>query len=208
MPQTPRNQGSPRLILLLFLLATLAILGGIYYYILASRDALDEAGESVKEQIMRDENIAQKSQLDAKDAQIERLKSENKASKNSQNALALKLKYTIKPKEKVVAHCKSMQIGRWNMPKECANELTSGIKEILAQDNRIVAFEISGLVDNLPYGGFSPELKQEGLASFRAKEAITIAAKTLPNVATFEGLSQQKAQQRGFIVRAYYVEQN
>jgi len=200
------SQSSPRLYLILFTIAVLAVLGAIYYYVIASHTSLDEVADNVKAQLIENENIAQKSQLDAKDAQIERLKSESKNLKEAQNSAVTKLRYTIKPKEKIVSHCKDMKIGRWNIPQNCIKELNDGIKSIINKDHRIVAFEISGIVDNLRYRGFSPELKQEGLASFRAKEAITLAVRTLPSVAVFEGLSQQRANQRGFVVRAYYVE--
>ena len=170
----------------------LAVLGGGYYYMVAfSPIILDEATQNIESRF-QEKNI-QQSALDAKDQQIELLK-------------PTKLKYSIKPKDKIVAHCKNMKIGRWGMPQNCFNELSEGIIEMIHQDNKIVAFEVSGIVDNLPYAGSSPELKQEGLASFRAREAIYVVGKKLPSVAVFEGLSQQKARERGFVVRAFYVE--
>lgn len=200
------HESKPRLYLIIFTLVILTILGSIYYYMLSSHESLDNVADDIKTQLKKVEKVAQKSELESKDAQIKLLQSEKKSLKESRDSAPAKLRYSIKPKEKVIAHCKIMKIGRWNMPQSCASELIEGIKEIVAKDQRIVAFEVSGIVDNLPYGGLSPELKQEGLASFRAKEAIIISAKNMPNVAVFEGLSQQKADQRGFVVRAYYVE--
>ncbi|TLD87383.1 MULTISPECIES: hypothetical protein [Helicobacter] len=183
-------------IFLIFVLLLLVALGGVYYYIAADSDILLE---DISEKI-------EKSELDSKDTQIQRLKAQTKALKKEQESTPVKLRYSIKPKDKIVARCVNMKIGRWGMPKNCTEELTSGIVAMARADNKIVAFEISGVVDNLPYAGLSPELKQEGLASFRAREAIYIVSKRMPNVAAFEGLSQQKANQRGFVVRAYYVE--
>ncbi|WP_334090209.1 hypothetical protein [Helicobacter typhlonius] len=183
-------------IFLIFVLLLLVALGSVYYYIATDSDILLE---DISEKI-------EKSELDSKDTQIQRLKAQTKALKKEQESTPVKLRYSIKPKDKIVARCVNMKIGRWGMPKNCTEELTSGIVAMARADNKIVAFEISGVVDNLPYAGLSPELKQEGLASFRAREAIYIVSKRMPNVAAFEGLSQQKANQRGFVVRAYYVE--
>lgn len=183
----------------------LAVLGGGYYYMVAfSPITLDEATQNIESRF-QEKNI-QQSALDAKDQQIELLKAQSKALKKERDNLPTKLKYSIKPKDKIVAYCKNMKIGRWGMPQNCFNELSEGIIEMIHQDNKIVAFEVSGIVDNLPYAGSSPELKQEGLASFRAREAIYVVGKKLPSVAVFEGLSQQKARERGFVVRAFYVE--
>ena len=171
-------------------------LGSVYYYIATDSDILLE---DISEKI-------EKSELDSKDTQIQRLKAQTKALKKEQESTPVKLRYSIKPKDKIVARCVNMKIGRWGMPQECFSELSSGIIDMIQKDNKIVAFEVSGIVDNLPYAGSSPELKQEGLASFRAREAIYVVGKKLPNVAVFEGLSQQKARERGFVVRAFYVE--
>ncbi len=193
-------------IFLIFVLLLLVALGGVYYYIAADSDiSLEDISEKIESNLLQQEKI-EKSELDFKDTQIQRLKAQTKALKKEQESTPVKLRYSIKPKDKIVARCVNMKIGRWGMPKNCTEELTSGIVAMTRADNKIVAFEISGVVDNLPYAGLSPELKQEGLASFRAREAIYIVSKRMPNVAAFEGLSQQKANQRGFVVRAYYVE--
>ncbi|AAP77894.1 hypothetical protein LS66_000180 [Helicobacter sp. MIT 03-1614] len=193
-------------IFLIFVLLLLVALGGVYYYIAADSDiSLEDISEKIESNLLQQEKI-EKSELDSKDTQIQRLKAQTKALKKEQESTPVKLRYSIKPKDKIVARCVNMKIGRWGMPKNCTEELTSGIVAMARADNKIVAFEISGVVDNLPYAGLSPELKQEGLASFRAREAIYIVSKRMPNVAAFEGLSQQKANQRGFVVRAYYVE--
>lgn len=170
-----------------------------------SNSTLEEITQNIESRLLEQDSIKQ-SQLDAKDNQIELLKAQSNALKKERDNISVKLKYSIKPKDKIVAYCKNMKIGRWGMPQECFSELSSGIIDMIQKDNKIVAFEVSGIVDNLPYAGSSPELKQEGLASFRAREAIYVVGKKLPNVAVFEGLSQQKARERGFVVRAFYVE--
>ncbi|MCH5313115.1 MAG: hypothetical protein J1E28_01770 [Helicobacter sp.] len=205
-----RKSGKAKWYFLCSLILLLAVLGGGYYYMVAYSPAtLEDVTQSIQTRLMQqeeDKNILQQSELDAKDKQIELLKAQSNALKKERDNVSVKLKYSIKPKDKIVAHCKNMKIGRWKMPQNCFDELSAGIMDMVAKDNKIVAFEISGIVDNLPYAGSSPELKQEGLASFRAREAIYIVGKKLPNVAVFEGLSQQKAMERGFIVRAFYVE--
>lgn len=194
------------LAIIVFLLLT--ILGCIYYYMLKfsaiSLDALDEASRSIEINIKKEALIA-KSELQAKEEQIKRLESQNLALQKEQNIVP-KLHYSIKPKEKLIAHCVDMKMGKWNIPTHCMNELSKNAFEILKQDGRIVAFEVSGIVDNHPYAGRSPELKQEGLASFRAREVIHFVNEQMPDVVAFEGLSKQEAEQRGFVVRAYYVE--
>lgn len=195
-----------RLYLILFVLVVLAALGGVYYYAKEfSKHSLDEISHSVESSRAQQEVIMQ-SELDAKDSQIKQLKAESESLKQQQDSAPMKLRYSIKPKDKVVAHCVDMKVGRYAMPKKCHDELALGIAEMTKNDYSIVAFEVSGIVDTRPYAGLSPELKQEGLASFRAKEAIIIASRQMPSVVAFEGLSQQKPNQRGFVVRAFYVE--
>lgn len=197
-----------KIYLMLFALVLLAALGGVYYYIVEfSHSSLEEVSAKIESALMNQKDTLQQSEIDSKDAQIKLLKAQTKALKEEQNSIPVKLRYSIRPKEKIVAACHTMKIGRWGMPKNCQDELINGIFSITKEDNKIVAFEVSGVVDNLPYAGFSPELKQEGLASFRAREAIWVVGKKMPNVAVFEGLSQQQAYKRGFVVRAYYVEQ-
>ena len=169
-------------IFLIFVLLLLVALGGVYYYIAADSDiSLEDISEKIESNLLQQEKI-EKSELDSKDTQIQRLKAQTKALKKEQESTPVKLRYSIKPKDKIVARCVNMKIGRWGMPKNCTEELTSGIVAMARADNKIVAFEISGVVDNLPYAGLSPELKQEGLASFRAREAIYIVSKRIGQI--------------------------
>lgn len=202
-----RKSSKAKFYLIGFALLLLATLGGVYYYMVEfSTHSLEEVTQNIESKLLEQDNIAKQSQLDSANSQIKLLKAQKESLQKQQDNAPMKLRYSIKPKDKIVAHCVNMKIGRYTMPKNCSESLKSGINEIIKQDNTIVAFEISGIVDTRPYAGLSPELKQEGLASFRAKEAIMIATHQMPSVAAFEGLSQQGANQRGFVVRAFYVE--
>ena len=88
----------------------------------------------------------------------------------------------------------------------CLLSLATKIGNELEKDKKVVAFEIQGIVDNNPYKGLSPELKQEGLASFRAWNAIREINKKIPNATAFEGPSLQLKDKRGYRIKAYFVE--
>lgn len=195
-----KKKGKAGLYLTLAALILLIILGAIYYILLGSQSAVLEQGSDLGFSIER-------SQDDAKDAQIRRLESEARALRSEKDSVSLTLSYVIKPQETLVSECGIMPVGKWNLNKKCQQALMEGLKHAL-EDKKVVAIEVSGIVDTRPYGGSSPELKQEGLASFRAKEAILFVRKNMPNIAVFEGLSQQVPNKRGFVVKAYYVVKN
>lgn len=117
------------------------------------------------------------------------------------------LKYAIKPLDKNIASCSNMENGKWKMPNSCSDMLVDSIKKLIESNNEIIAIEVSGVVDNNPYAGPSAELKQEGLASFRAREAIGLITRKFSSIAAFEGLSIQAPNKRGFEVKAYYLKQ-
>ncbi|CAM2789464.1 hypothetical protein [Helicobacter burdigaliensis] len=125
--------------------------------------------------------------------------------KKDQNALANNLRYSIKPKKQIIVECYSMEVGKWDIPKGCLLSIATKVGNELESDNRVVAFEVQGFVDTKPYAGSSPELKQEGLASFRAREAIREINKKLPNATVFEGPSIQVEDKRGYSIKAYFV---
>ncbi len=192
-----KKKGKIGLYLTLVALVLLLILGLVYYIIIGLQSVdLNENHNTGYSKFQ--------SELDAKDAQIKRLEAQTKALQAEQDSVALNLGYIIKPKEELISQCHSLKLGKWNLSKECEGNLTERLKKVL-EDKKIVAIEISGIVDTNPYSGNNAELKQEGLASFRAKEAILLARKVAPNVAVFEGLSQQLPSKRGFVVKAYYV---
>ena len=115
------------------------------------------------------------------------------------------LKYTIKPNNADIYECVNMRNGRWIMPKKCEEDILNAVQRLIDANNELIAIEVSGIVDGNPYSGPSAELKQEGLASFRAREGIISIMRGYSNVAAFEGPSQQVRGKRGFQVKAYYL---
>lgn len=116
------------------------------------------------------------------------------------------LKYTIKPNDMDIFSCTNFKNGRWDMPKNCAGAIVSAVQRLIDNNAELIALEVSGIVDNNPYSGPSAELKQEGLASFRAREGIIAILRNFTNVAAFEGPSMQMNGKRGFQVKAYYLQ--
>lgn len=116
------------------------------------------------------------------------------------------LKYTIKPNDMDIFSCVNMRNGKWAMPKQCSSEIVNAVQRLIDNNTELIALEVSGIVDNNPYAGPSAELKQEGLASFRAREAIVTIMRSFSNVAAFEGPSMQMPDKRGFQVKAYYLQ--
>lgn len=194
----------------LSVLILLGALGGVtYYYLIASKgfqsplqtqknDPSNHANAKEIDSLMK--------QIGAKNNQIKILTEENTALKKQISSMPQKLSYIIKPKAKIVVECYKSGTGKWQIPQECSKTLIENLQSILQEDKKIIAFEVSGVVDEQKYKGLSPELKQEGLASFRAKSVIEYLRKSLPTIATFEGLSIQEKGKRGYFIRAYYVE--
>ncbi|MGX2982598.1 hypothetical protein [Helicobacter sp. 23-1045] len=116
------------------------------------------------------------------------------------------LKYSIKPNDVDIFACVNFRNGGWTMPKSCKGEVISAVQRLIDNNAELIAIEVSGIVDNNPYAGPSAELKQEGLASFRAREGIITIMNAFSNVAAFEGPSMQLSNQRGFQVKAYYLQ--
>ena len=116
------------------------------------------------------------------------------------------LKYAIKPNNADVYRCLGMRNGSWIMPKKCENDILEAVQRLIDANNELIAIEVSGIVDGNPYSGPSAELKQEGLASFRAREGIIAIIREYSNIAAFEGPSLQEQGKRGFQVKAYYLQ--
>ncbi|TLD87048.1 hypothetical protein LS69_005030 [Helicobacter sp. MIT 05-5294] len=123
-----------------------------------------------------------------------------------ESSTTTRLRYTIKPKKQIITECFSMNIGSWEIPQSCLLSIATKVDKELQADKRVVAFEVQGIVDTNPYRGLSPELKQEGLASFRAWNAIRAINDKLPNAVVFEGPSLQLENKRGYSIKAYFVE--
>lgn len=126
--------------------------------------------------------------------------------RNVESNTTARLRYTIKPKRQIITECFSMNIGAWEIPQSCLLSIATKVDKELQADKRVVAFEVQGIVDTNPYRGLSPELKQEGLASFRAWNAIRAINDKIPNAVVFEGPSLQLENKRGYSIKAYFVE--
>ncbi len=126
--------------------------------------------------------------------------------RNVESNTTARLRYTIKPKKQIITECFSMQTGAWEIPQSCLLAIATKVDKELQTDKRVVAFEVQGIVDTNPYRGLSPELKQEGLASFRAWNAIRAINDKIPNATVFEGPSLQLENKRGYSIKAYFVE--
>ncbi|RDU64150.1 hypothetical protein [Helicobacter sp. MIT 14-3879] len=116
------------------------------------------------------------------------------------------LKYTIKPNNADIFFCTNLRNGKWKMPQQCENDISVAVQKLISDNTELIALEVSGIVDSNPYSGPSAELKQEGLASFRAREAISVITRGHSNIAVFEGPSIQENNKRGFQIKAYYLQ--
>lgn len=187
-------------------------LGGVaYYYFIIKNDKNLFSLEEVKRSplpIVENKGIDKLvKQIKSQSNQIQALQEENALLKaQSQESITERLSYMIKPKSEFVAECYSANLGEWRIPATCVRELKANLSKLLQGDKRILVLEVIGIVDEKQYSGRSPELKQEGLASFRAKTVMMQLQQDFPNVLTFKGLSAQEKMKRGFSVRAYYAQ--
>ena len=201
------RQGSNALFyVLLFVLLLLIALGSVYYLFFIQEQnrsvgSLKNAQTSVTDSVSAKEIERLKAELEQRQQQIDRLVETRRATEANPV-----LSYMIHPKEAIITECRTMEVGKWAIPENCAISVAANVHKELEADKRVVVFEVQGIVDSSPYGGLSPELKQEGLASFRAREAIRAIAKKLPDAVAFEGPSLQEASHRGYRIKAYYVE--
>lgn len=187
-------------------------LGGVaYYYFVIKNDknpfSLEEGKSSTASSYANKEVDQLIDQIKDQKGQIEALKEENTLLKTqSQSSIAERLSYVIKPKSEFVVECYNANLGQWKIPSSCAQQLKVNLASLLKSDKQILVLEVTGIVDEKQYSGRSPELKQEGLASFRAKAVMMQLHKDFPNVLIFKGLSTQEKNKRGFFVRAYYAQ--
>lgn len=111
-----------------------------------------------------------------------------------------------KPVSKFVAECYGMEIGDWNVDSQCIRQAQKTIGKMAEKYPGIIAWEVLPVVDSRPYKGLSPELKQEGLASFRAQAGIKLINKTLKKeVVAFKGMTIREDVKRGFIIKVHYL---
>lgn len=189
----------------LSILILVGVLGGVaYYYLVLKKD--NQPKEEVLQPKETKEITHLLDQIKIKNGQIKVLQEENKLLKGQVKDITQRLSYVIKPKNQMIVECYSAKIGNWTIPQSCKNTAQANLTNLLQNDQKIVALEVIGVVDEKLYRGRNSELKQEGLASFRAKTIIQQMQKVFPNIVFFEGLSQQKKNKRGFMIRAYYVQ--
>lgn len=204
--QIPKKRGGIFTFLLglmsvLILFGTLA--GVAYYFFIFKQELKHQETDSGVFETVEVKKLVE--QIKVKNSQIKVLQDENALLRGEVSNITQRLKYAIKPKAQFVSECYEARIGDWKLPQKCFNELNRNLTQLLQSDKRILVLEVIGVVDEKKYAGRSPELKQEGLASFRAKNVIERLRRDFPQIVTFEGLSLQQPQKRGFAVRAYYV---
>ena len=189
----------------LSVLILLGTLGGVaYYYFVLKKDLKASEVEASAYGAKEIQNLM--NQIKDKNEQIKILSQENALLKQKAKGVLERLHYVIKPKPQMIVECYSAKLGQWKMPLNCQQMGYKNLSALLNSEKKVVALEVIGIIDEKQYAGRSPELKQEGLASFRAKEVIRQMNPLFPNVVFFTGPSQQKNQKRGFAIRAYYVQ--
>lgn len=213
--QTPKEREGGYFTFILGFLSVLILLGALggvaYYYFVLKKDLRENEAKSsnygTKEiQTLVEQIQVKNNQIKAKDDQIKLLTQENAKLKNGAKGMIGRLNYIIKPNAQMIAECYSAKLGQWQIPAKCQQMAQKNLSELLNSNKKVVALEVIGVVDERQYTGRNPELKQEGLASFRAKEVIRQMRQLFPNVVFFTGASEQKNQKRGFAIRAYYVQ--
>lgn len=188
-------------------------LGGVaYYYFVIKNDqnpfSLEETKRLTTSSTTEHKELNElMEQIKDQKGQIQALKEENTLLKaQNQESITERLGDVIKPKSELVVECYGANLGQWKIPANCARQLKANLSALLKSDKRILVLEVIGIVDEKQYGGRSPELKQEGLASFRAKAVMMQLRQDFPDLLTFKGLSAQEKMKRGFFVRAYYAQ--
>lgn len=111
-----------------------------------------------------------------------------------------------KPVSKFVAECYGMEVGAWKVDSQCIRSAQKTIMRMAKKYAGIIAWEVLPVVDSRPYKGLSPELKQEGLASFRAQAGIKLIQDTLEKeVVAFKGMTIKEEVKRGFVIKVHYL---
>ncbi len=220
-----RDKTAKYYIIAIFILILCGILIASYYDQLT--DTLKE-GKDVSlttSEVKNIENYIEKSELTASRENIDNLKEieELKSLIKRQNltieelegtlknykksdSVSLRLSYVIKPKDNYISECHSFPIGVYEIPNECKEETIKKVKEEIKSDRKIVVWEVIPIVDENPYAGLSPELKQEGLASFRAKSIVDELNNEIEGITVLKGFSVSEKNKRGYKLKAYYLE--
>ncbi|MFP4332692.1 MAG: hypothetical protein ACLFQJ_05275 [Campylobacterales bacterium] len=188
-----QNVGLSILVIILFLLLFLS--GVVIYYLYTQNKNQDVS--QIEEQ---------RDALAKKVEQLERSQESSPYSRSQESEPDIEVeeepvmvvKDIKKPRKIHLFSCLEFGIGSYKADARCENIAKSAKK--MGYD----LYEIRGVVDNNPYSGLSPELKQEGLAGYRAKEGARLLEKDLPRDSiVFQGFSTQTTQKRGFEVYGY-----
>lgn len=111
------------------------------------------------------------------------------------------------PKPVKLAECADMGTGSWQMTESCEKAIQIAIAKVENMTEHVLAWEVIPRVDFNTYGGMSPELKQEGLAAYRAYEAMFKLDLILgTDVVKFKGVTLQEEGKRGFVLKVYIME--
>lgn len=120
----------------------------------------------------------------------------------NQTQMIQQIKTIKKPERRLIYECIGYSVGGWEIPELCSKGLKEKITKESLQNS--IAIELAPIVDSTPYLGPSSELKQEGLATYRAKsvknELQNSAAEQLPML---QGATIQEANTRGFKLYCY-----
>jgi len=160
----------------------------IYYLYTQNKSGLDK------------ELISENRALKAKIAILEGREPEVVVKEVVKSSDILQVREIKKPKKELVFTCYGLETGSYELDEHC-KELSK------AFNNKYDLFEVRGVVDEQPYVGPSAELKQEGLASYRAKEgAKLLETKGGSDSIILQGFSAQEKAKRGFEVYGYKYE--
>jgi len=174
------------LVLLMLVVFILAVV--IYYLYTQNKSGLNK------------ELISENRALKAKIAILEGREPEVVVKEVVKNSDILQVREIKKPKKELVFTCYELKTGSYELDEHC-KELSK------AFNNKYDLFEVRGVVDEQPYVGPSAELKQEGLASYRAKEgAKLLETKGGSDSIILQGFSVQEKAKRGFEVYGYKYE--
>jgi hypothetical protein len=98
--------------------------------------------------------------------------------------------------------CLSMDVGKWTLRESCQAALKKRVHAIYDPDRHFLV--ITPVVDARPYADPLSELKQAGLAQFRAQSATELLKEQLPeDVLILQKRGEQTEDKRGFILELY-----
>lgn len=190
MEEQVKNDGKSvvQSIFLILLLLMVFAMGVVIYYL------YNQGGSDMK--TLREENGLLRNRL----AKLEGKEPEVVVKEIYKDRPVTAVRDIKKPKKELLFSCYDFQNGSYKSDRRCQG-LAKGV------NSEYDIYEVRGVVDEVPYMGSSPELKQEGLASYRAKEgAKLVEGKTGKESIILQGFSVQEAKKRGVEVYGYKYE--